>query len=395
MAITEYIATAEEVPVVRTTTMFQTNTQRVQNPFMGMDDKDIIEDAHSLAESNGLGSKKEAFKVGALVARSTLANATGFETLSSLDENTKLDLQNEHKSPYRSLPWTQFFLAALCAGCAIVQGMDQTIINGAQEYYFHEFNVTEPPFRGFVNGAPYVIAALSGAPLNLFLNKRFGRRGTLAFGCIIAFFTAILQAVSVNLAMFIASRMLLGFAVGVMSSTTPVYAAETAPAAVRGAMTMMWQMWTAAGIMIGLGVSAGLVNVHTPTTGFLAGKFSQWRIMMGLTAVPPLIVGALIYTLPESPRYYLEKGQIEKAYHAMRRLRKSDVFAARDLYLSYKKLEVEKEINQDASLWTRLRQSLKTRRTLRAFQSSWFVMIMQQMCGGMFNSPLSPGLYLY
>ena len=176
--------------------------------------------------------------------------------------------------------------------------------------------------------------------------------------------------------------MLLGLAVGVMSSTTPVYAAETAPAAVRGAMTMMWQMWTAAGIMLGLGVSAGLRDVNPGGSGPLSGPYSQWRIMMGLTAIPPLVVGSLIYTLPESPRYYLEKGKIEKAFRAMRRLRKNNVLASRDLYLSYKKLEVESEINHGASLWLRLRRSLKTRRTLRAFQSSWFVMIMQQMCGG-------------
>jgi MFS family permease len=249
--------------------------------------------------------------------------------------------------------------------------------------------VTTPTLRGFVNGAPYVIAALSGPALNFFLNQKLGRRGTLAFGCFFAFVTAILQAVSPNLGYFIASRMILGLAVGVMSSTTPVYAAETAPAAVRGAMTMMWQMWTAAGIMLGLGVSAGLRDFNPGGSGSLSGPHSQWRIMMGLTAIPPLVVGLLIYTLPESPRYYLEKGEVAKAFYAMRRLRKNNVLAARDVYLSLLKLRIETQLHHGAPLWQRLRDSLKTRRTLRAFQSSWFVMIMQQMCGGKPETPVT------
>jgi MFS family permease len=43
------------------------------------------------------------------------------------------------------------------------------------------------------------------------------------------------------------ARFMLGFAVGAKSSTTPVYAAESAPKTIRGALTMMWQMWTAFG----------------------------------------------------------------------------------------------------------------------------------------------------
>lgn len=42
------------------------------------------------------------------------------------------------------------------------------------------------------------------------------------------------------------ARFGLGLAVGAKSSTTPVYAAECAPTAIRGALTMMWQMVRAA-----------------------------------------------------------------------------------------------------------------------------------------------------
>lgn len=43
------------------------------------------------------------------------------------------------------------------------------------------------------------------------------------------------------------ARFALGLAVGAKSSTTPVYAAESAPKNIRGALVMMWQMFTALG----------------------------------------------------------------------------------------------------------------------------------------------------
>lgn len=103
---------------------------------------------------------------------------------------------------------------------------------------------------------------------------------------------------------------------------------------------------------------------------------------MGLTGIPPLLVIAAVPFLPESPRWHLERMDIKSAYKAMKKLRRTDYIAARDLYVSIRKLAAEKAVTGDGSTLSILRRSLKTRRTLRAFQSSWFVMAMQQMCGG-------------
>lgn len=77
------------------------------------------------------------------------------------------------------------------------------------------------------------------------------------------------------------ARFLLGFAVGAKSTTTPVYGAECAPANIRGALVMMWQMWTAFGIMLGFIASVAFMNVTHPTIEYL-----QWRLMLGSTAIP-------------------------------------------------------------------------------------------------------------
>lgn len=92
------------------------------------------------------------------------------------------------------------------------------------------------------------------------------------------------------------ARFALGFAVGAKSSTTPVYAAECAPKTIRGALTMMWQMWTAFGIMLGFVVSVAFQN----TT--ILGEGSQWRWMLASTSIPPLIVCIQVYFCPEVSR---------------------------------------------------------------------------------------------
>lgn len=66
--------------------------------------------------------------------------------------------------------------------------------------------------------------------------------------------------------MFIA-RLVLGLGIGPKSATVPVYAAESSPAAIRGALTMMWQMWVAFGIMLGFLAGVAFYDIDTGPHG--------------------------------------------------------------------------------------------------------------------------------
>ena len=58
-----------------------------------------------------------------------------------------------------------------------------------------------------------------------------------------------------------AFRFLLGLGIGPKSATIPIYASECAPANVRGALVMMWQVFTAFGIMCGFFCGAAFRSV--------------------------------------------------------------------------------------------------------------------------------------
>jgi MFS family permease len=61
-----------------------------------------------------------------------------------------------------------------------------------------------------------------------------GRRNTILAAAIIGFVAGALQAGSVNIKMFLAARIIAGFAVGLLFGTTSVYNAEIAPPKSRG-----------------------------------------------------------------------------------------------------------------------------------------------------------------
>lgn len=148
-------------------------------------------------------------------------------------------------------------------GSTLTTHRDQTAVNGAQIYFLEALGLHNDNLLGLVNGAPYLCCALACC-LNYPLNKYLDRRGVIFATCLISSVTCLLQAFSQKWWHLFLARFALGFGIGPKSATIPIYAAEAAPENIRGALVMMWQMWTAFGIMCGYlsGVAlAGVGNV--------------------------------------------------------------------------------------------------------------------------------------
>ncbi|KAF4784177.1 hypothetical protein HER10_EVM0005095 [Colletotrichum scovillei] len=295
----------------------------LRNPLVGLTHDEILKDADTFTEAKGLQEHREVFRKGALVAQ-VINRPDGFESVAALDEEEKAILRKE----------------------------------------------------GLVNGAPYLCSALVGCWSSPILNKYTGRRGTIFISCFMSVVTGFWMAAADTWYNLLIARFFLGFAVGAKSSTTPVYSAESTPKTIRGALTMMWQMWTAFGIALGFIVSVAFAN-----TDFL-GPNTQWRWMLASTSVPPLVVMLQVYFCPESPRWYMEKGKYQHAFRSTLRLRHHPVQAARDMYYAHKLLEIETKARSGRN-W---KDFFTVRRNRRAALSSYFVMFMQQFCGRMYYS---------
>lgn len=112
---------------------------------------------------------------------------------------------------------------------------------------------------GLVNGAPYLACCVIGCWLTSPLNKYLGRRGAIFVTAFLSAITCIWSACTNSWGHLFAARFVLGLGIGVpdplialqkekadvhslpgpKSATVPVYAAETAPPLIRGALVMV------------------------------------------------------------------------------------------------------------------------------------------------------------
>ena len=69
-----------------------------------------------------------------------------------------------------------------------------------------------------------------------------------------------------------------------------------------------------------------------------------WRLQLGSAFIPAVPLALLVYFCPESPRWYMKKDRMQDAWAAMRRIRKTDLQAARDLYYAYVQFEEESQV---------------------------------------------------
>ena len=368
-------------------------SRKLANPLAGLDTATLEQMGEDYCRKHNIGGATDeyvrAFRLGAVIS-SDPAGYTGegeyggggvvFDRLTDSEKNV-LRREETHKW---SNPWALYSVIVICSLSAAVQGMDETVVNGAQIFYKRAFKINSGSDRdewlvGLCNSAPYLCCAFVGCWLTEPMNKAFGRKGTVFIACIISALACFWQAFTNTWYHMFIARFCLGLGIGPKSATTPMFAAECAPPRLRGALVMQWQMWTAFGIMVGY--IADLAFYFVPDHGVALGL--NWRLMMGSAMIPAVLVCCLIHTCVESPRWYLTKDRHADAFDAVCRLRFEKVQAARDLFYMHTLLEAEKELNLGGrnSTLARLKEMWSVRRNRNAMIASEIVMFMQQFCG--------------
>ncbi|THX98434.1 putative MFS myo-inositol transporter [Aureobasidium pullulans] len=347
--------------------------ERQRDPYLGKSERDVITDLEGLVQQYDLHDLKEELARGARYAY----NRDDTDRLNPTEDERHWIAKE--KSPAFKDKWAQtkmmYFVAFLCGSAAIVQGMDQTAVNGAQLGYFKDFNITNEWEQGLINGAPYLCSVLIGCWTSPVLNKYFGRRGTIWISCFVSIASGAWQGATFDKWQLFASRFVGGFAIGAKSSTTPAYAAECSPPRIRGALGSQWQMWTAFGIMLGFIASVAFYGIEVEGYPGL-----DWRLMLASTSIPPIFVCCMTFFAPESPRWLMSKGRYREAFQSLCRLRQCRLHAARDLYDIHIRLMLEHELKPKTA-WARATKLFSVPRNRRAAQSAFFVMYMQQFCG--------------
>ncbi|XP_015874464.3 sugar transport protein 10 [Ziziphus jujuba] len=156
------------------------------------------------------------------------------------------------------------------------------------------------------------LAALVASFFASSVTKLFGRKPSMFVGGLIFLIGSILNAIAQNVALLILGRILLGVGVGFANQSVPVYLSEMAPAKLRGALNMGFQMAITIGILV-----ANLVNYGTNK---ISGGWG-WRLSLGLAGVPAILMTVGSFFLPETPNSIIERGNMEKAKRMLQKIR--------------------------------------------------------------------------
>lgn len=124
--------------------------------------------------------------------------------------------------------------------------------------------------------------------------QRLGRRKVIFIGSLVSAIGSALQGGAAAMVMLIIGRFIGGMAVGMLTSTIPMYAAELSPAKYRGLQSGLLQWFLSWGFLVAQWLGYGFERINSPV---------QWRFPLAFQCLPALILAAGIFFLQESPRW--------------------------------------------------------------------------------------------
>jgi len=187
-------------------------------------------------------------------------------------------------------------------------GFDTAVISGVERSIQALWSLSDVA-HGFT-----VSAALWGTVLGSLVAgwpaEKFGRKRMLKLIGLLYLVTSLVTALTTSWEAFVLFRFLGGIGVGASSVVGPMYISEIAPAARRGRLVALFQFNVVCGILI-----AFLSNYLL----FDVGE-NAWRWMLGVQAIPSLAFLALVFLVPESPRWLIRQKREAEAEQVLKEI---------------------------------------------------------------------------
>ena len=205
------------------------------------------------------------------------------------------------------------FATVVSALGSFLFGFDTAVISGTTKFITAYFNLTDATLGITVS------VALWGTMLGSIIVGRpgdlWGRRIVLVV-CGAAYFVSALGcALAEGWYTLLVFRFLGGIAIGASSVMAPMYIAEIAPAKLRGRLVSVSQLNIVIGILV-----AFFSNYLLVKTGA-----DNWRWMFGVMAIPAAVFFAMLFIVPDSPRWLVKVHQPGRAKAVLQKVGAQDV----------------------------------------------------------------------
>jgi sugar porter (SP) family MFS transporter len=206
---------------------------------------------------------------------------------------------------------------ALGALAAVLFGYDNGIIGAALLFIPDELPLT--PFQTGAVVSATVLGAMLGALASGPAADRQGRQRILLVAGVVFTVGALGAGLAPTVNGLVLFRFILGLAIGIASVLVPLYLAEMAPAADRGAITSLNQYM----IIVGTALSAAI--------GFALASTGSWRWMLLIGVFPAIVLMVGMFFMPDTPRSLVRRGHPDQARAVLADLRGDVDLAEREL----------------------------------------------------------------
>ncbi|KAK3709681.1 hypothetical protein LTR37_010708 [Vermiconidia calcicola] len=203
-----------------------------------------------------------------------------------------------------AVSWFVWLVAATASIAGALFGYDTGIISAVLVYLGTDLgggrettSSEKEAITALCSAGAFVGAIIAGLTAD-----KYGRKIAIYVGCVLFTIGAVLQGASYSIAQMCVGRLIVGFGVGSAAMVVPLYIAEIAPTKVRGKLIGLNNMSITGGQVISYGIGAAFAHID-----------DGWRYMVGLGAVPAILLACLLPFCPESPRQLVFHGRLQEA----------------------------------------------------------------------------------
>ncbi|WP_055547291.1 sugar porter family MFS transporter [Streptomyces sp. NBRC 110028] len=203
------------------------------------------------------------------------------------------------------------FITAAAAMGGFLFGYDSSVINGAVEAIRDRYDIGSAALAQVV--AIALIGSAIGAATAGRIADRIGRIRVMQIAALLFTVSAVGSALPFALWDLAVWRVLGGIGIGMASVIGPAYIAEVAPPAYRGRLASFQQAAIVIGIAVSQLVNWGILNAADGDQRGTIGGIEAWQWMLGVMVIPAVLYGLLSFAIPESPRFLISVGRIDRA----------------------------------------------------------------------------------
>jgi sugar porter (SP) family MFS transporter len=222
--------------------------------------------------------------------------------------------RHEDLPPLTDGPWRRRFNIVVIAATfgGILFGYDTGVVNGALDPMKRDLGLTAVT-SGLVTSVLQMGAAVGAVTVGMLVD-RLGRRRVLLYLAWVFMIGTLICVLAPHLPVLLIGRIILGLAVGGASVICPVYLSEMAPTEWRGRTSARNDVMVCLGQLLAF-VCNALIHLA------FGQHDSVWRYMLAVAMIPALLLFLFMLRTPESPRWLVAHGHIDKAEASLEHVR--------------------------------------------------------------------------